>query len=50
MNGLVKRVQALEECAKPREISTLLELVTNTDENAKLSPALQALVDKSAAE
>jgi hypothetical protein len=50
MQNVEKRLAALEEKAKPRAISTLVDLiihvVENPDEDVELSPALQELVEK----
>ena len=48
---LERRINALEETARPRIISTLLDLIIHVeehpDEDVELSPALQELVDES---
>ena len=48
---LERRINALEETARPRIISTLLDFIRhvaeNPDEAIELSPALRRLVDES---
>ena len=48
MKAIEKRLDALEKSAKPRIISTLLDLVmfvdSGNDEEVELSPELQELV------
>lgn len=50
-HNLEKRLEDLEDGAKPKTISTLLDLIIhveeNPDEDVELSPALQRLVDES---
>jgi hypothetical protein len=50
MRTVEKRLAALEEKAKPRTISTLVDLIIHVAENpeadVELSPALQELVEK----
>jgi len=49
LKAVEKRLDALEKNAKPRIISTLLDLVmfvdSGNDEEVELSPELQELVD-----
>ena len=51
-HNLEKRLAGLEVKAKPRVISTLLDLINCIEENedAKLSPELQALVEEASKE
>jgi hypothetical protein len=49
-HNLEKRLEDLEEKAKPKTISTLVDLIIHVAENpeadVELSPALQGLVEK----
>lgn len=46
MRDLKKRLEALEANAKPRVISTVLDLINGTEDDRELSPELQKLVDQ----
>jgi hypothetical protein len=52
LRGIDRRLEALEVDAKPRVISTLLDLLNCIEENVdvELSPELQALVEKASKE